>query len=581
MNTNLGWKIFGLFVSIFLIIGGLSGEMVLRGTDSSTALVVAGFVFLVLDIFAIATHKKQKAQEENVADDLQLEADVRHEPTGSYDEDIRDEEVLSDESFLPPQRYSGIQWFFKALRHYADFSGRARRREYWWFVLFNFISAFLWSFLLMLVFALTGRGDVEYASNIVALSFYLVFLLPAMAVAVRRLHDLGKSGWMLLVMFIPLVGGIWLLVLMLTEGQQGANKYGPDPKTSSDPFSEAVKVKSAGVAFIVAASLAIVTSIIQFFAINSLYGSFPFWGIVNFIVLVITLLAGIFLLNGKTMNVMHEKTRYAFFLFLAAVSISLIISVISLKNYLSNVDHIQWRFAVNSSLNLLYKSLIILFTALFLFLQEKKYLIRNIAVLVIVFSGLFLFWDVYNCMVRDHYGSDIWEQILNFSEVFYLLQPIAYIILAGTYLSGMGVYLSGTEQSVPVYAPVIPRDTESAPAKDKSPVFSDSAPVYYTLEHKVGSRYHRTGEKQEISNEQVEIGRDPGCEVRFDEHFETVSRRHAAIIKEGNHWKLIPVSQTNPTFINGRRVHKEWYLQNGDEIQCAMNGPVLVFRLPG
>ncbi|MDR1680348.1 MAG: FHA domain-containing protein [Prevotellaceae bacterium] len=103
---------------------------------------------------------------------------------------------------------------------------------------------------------------------------------------------------------------------------------------------------------------------------------------------------------------------------------------------------------------------------------------------------------------------------------------------------------------------------------------------YYILEHKAGSKYHKAGEGQEIIIDQIEIGRDPKCQVRFDERFETVSRRHAAIIKDGNGWKIVPLSQTNPTFLNGRRIAKEWYLQNGDEIQLAVGGPKLGFIIP-
>ena len=107
-----------------------------------------------------------------------------------------------------------------------------------------------------------------------------------------------------------------------------------------------------------------------------------------------------------------------------------------------------------------------------------------------------------------------------------------------------------------------------------------SGKQYYILEHKAGSRFHKAGEIQEIIIDQVEIGRDPRCQVRFDETFETVSRRHAAIIKDGANWKLFPLSQSNPTLLNGQKVQKEWFLQNGDEIQCAINGPKLGFIIP-
>lgn len=103
---------------------------------------------------------------------------------------------------------------------------------------------------------------------------------------------------------------------------------------------------------------------------------------------------------------------------------------------------------------------------------------------------------------------------------------------------------------------------------------------YYVLEHKVSSKYHKTGEAQEIIVDYVEIGRDKDCAVRFDESFETVSRHHAAIVKKDDNWKLVQLSQTNSTFLNGHKVADEWYLQNGDEIQLSFNGPKLGFIIP-
>lgn len=111
-------------------------------------------------------------------------------------------------------------------------------------------------------------------------------------------------------------------------------------------------------------------------------------------------------------------------------------------------------------------------------------------------------------------------------------------------------------------------------------VFNPSGRKYYILEHKVGSKYHRAGEAQEIIVDQIEIGRDSRCQVRFDDKFSTVSRRHAAIIKDGDNWKLVQISKTNTTLLNGRPVQNEWYLQNGDEIQLSVNGPKLGFIVP-
>lgn len=111
-------------------------------------------------------------------------------------------------------------------------------------------------------------------------------------------------------------------------------------------------------------------------------------------------------------------------------------------------------------------------------------------------------------------------------------------------------------------------------------VLGDNGRRFYILEHKVASKYHRTGESQRIIVDEIEIGRDPRCQVRFDEQFATVSRRHAAIVRDGDNWKLIQLSKTNSTYLNGHKVESEWYLQNGDEIQLSTNGPKLGFIIP-
>jgi S1-C subfamily serine protease len=111
-------------------------------------------------------------------------------------------------------------------------------------------------------------------------------------------------------------------------------------------------------------------------------------------------------------------------------------------------------------------------------------------------------------------------------------------------------------------------------------LFGSSGKQYYILEHKINSQYHKVGESQEIIVDQIELGRDPKCQVRFDDSFSTVSRRHAAIVKNGENWKLVQLSSTNPTFLNGKKVGTEWYLQNGDEIQLSVGGPKLGFIIP-
>lgn len=111
-------------------------------------------------------------------------------------------------------------------------------------------------------------------------------------------------------------------------------------------------------------------------------------------------------------------------------------------------------------------------------------------------------------------------------------------------------------------------------------IFNATGRTYYILEHKTNSKYHHAGESQKIIVDQIELGRDSSCQVRFDEAFETVSRRHAAIVRDGSNWKLIPLSNTNATLVNGQPISNERILNSGDEIRLSSQGPVMGFIMP-
>jgi len=119
-----------------------------------------------------------------------------------------------------------MNWYLKVLKQYADFVGRARRKEYWMFVLFNMIFAII-AMMLDNVLGIAMEGI--YYGPLYGI-YLLAIILPSLAVAVRRLHDIGKSGWMILITLIPLIGAIWLLVLLVTDSNPGDNEYGPNPK---------------------------------------------------------------------------------------------------------------------------------------------------------------------------------------------------------------------------------------------------------------------------------------------------------------------------------------------------------------
>ena len=112
-----------------------------------------------------------------------------------------------------------MEWYISVLKKYADFSGRSRRKEYWMFFLINIIIGIVLGLLATIL-----------KTGILSTIYSLAVLIPGIAVCIRRLHDIGKSGWWWFIVLIPLVGPIWLLVLVCTEGNNGNNQYGSNPK---------------------------------------------------------------------------------------------------------------------------------------------------------------------------------------------------------------------------------------------------------------------------------------------------------------------------------------------------------------
>jgi len=138
-----------------------------------------------------------------------------------------------------------MSWFWNAItKKYAAFSGRARRREFWFYHLFYFLIFFV---IVLVVAMITGvlqglAGQTTYDDQLgEALSgiWLLAFLIPSLAVAVRRLHDIGLSGWWMLIAFVPLLGNLTLTVMFLLDSQIGDNKYGPNPKEAASAVGPA------------------------------------------------------------------------------------------------------------------------------------------------------------------------------------------------------------------------------------------------------------------------------------------------------------------------------------------------------
>jgi uncharacterized membrane protein YhaH (DUF805 family) len=128
-----------------------------------------------------------------------------------------------------------MKYYLDVIKNYVKFDGRARRKEYWMFVLFNVIFSFVASIIdsvAGLTYTSSGNSYGYASVGIISSLYSLAVLLPTIGVGIRRLHDIGKSGWWLLISLVPLAGPIWLLVLLATNGVVGENQYGPDPKAA-------------------------------------------------------------------------------------------------------------------------------------------------------------------------------------------------------------------------------------------------------------------------------------------------------------------------------------------------------------
>ncbi|WIF70419.1 DUF805 domain-containing protein [Proteus vulgaris] len=126
-----------------------------------------------------------------------------------------------------------MNWYLEVIKNnYANFSGRAHRKEYWMFTLVNtIIITVLYAILMSSIDMNTGEmSSLGSIVGIIIGIYSLAIIVPSLAVTIRRFHDQDKSGWMFLLAFIPAVGGLIVFVFMCLEGTKGDNRFGPDPK---------------------------------------------------------------------------------------------------------------------------------------------------------------------------------------------------------------------------------------------------------------------------------------------------------------------------------------------------------------
>ena len=134
-------------------------------------------------------------------------------------------------AFMNTNELSGFDYFKLCLtKRYVDFSGRARRAEYWYFALFQLLL-YLPSIILIVIGEVTGSRVLPITGVLLGILFFLGLFLPSLAVTVRRLHDTGKSGWLYLITLLPF-GGLVIFIFTLMESEPRTNKWGPNPKAN-------------------------------------------------------------------------------------------------------------------------------------------------------------------------------------------------------------------------------------------------------------------------------------------------------------------------------------------------------------
>lgn len=118
-----------------------------------------------------------------------------------------------------------MQWYVLAFKKYAVFDGRSRRKEYWFFCLFNLLA----SVALAMVDSFTGMFNAETGVGLLGALYSLAVIVPGIAVTMRRLHDTGRSGWWILLVLMPLIGVLALIFLLVLASDEGGNEYGASP----------------------------------------------------------------------------------------------------------------------------------------------------------------------------------------------------------------------------------------------------------------------------------------------------------------------------------------------------------------
>jgi len=360
-----------------------------------------------------------------------------------------------------------------------------------------------------------------------------MLLLPTLAVTVRRLHDTGNSGWKLLVALIPVVGIIWLFKIMLAEGAFKTNRYGSNPRISRNIYDAKTKRKNAGITLMITATIVMIISIVfdwivpmwTFSALHLTKTSFITLNMLSFTSILILLITGFIIWKGDKNGNFARKQKDTMILLIIATFISLVLSIYySINN-----------FTVNSLFHIVFNFSIALFAFSILFLSHNKKYVRYSAILTIIFSGLCLAGKIYTSLKMNNlHGIELISQLQYLCETFYILMPIAFIILTDAF------FPNEEEDSIPVSAfltiPSI-KDYEKSQIggkrkKNTNPV---SAPVTYSPKNSVF--IHQDGKSTKMWRIYKAFNKNDALAFLVQQHISRPSFYVAVETPEGNFLK--------------------------------------------
>jgi uncharacterized membrane protein YhaH (DUF805 family) len=316
--------------------------------------------------------------------------------------------------------------YFKVLRHYGDFSGRASRKEYWMFVVFNVFflvaaiiaDSFFGSVLrinptISIIDGHLGSVSGIFAGGAILFLYLTALIVPALAVTVRRLHDTGRSAWWLPVSLIPVVG----LVFMVIGSQSGDNRYGSHPGHGSR-YGKAGKIKSAAITLIIASVCCIVTQSLQHILLSAKYDIYG-WDVLEGLFLlcnIALLVAAVLLLSVKKEKPVAAVLIVASAIWLVATLWADINNSAYLVNSLDNIINLPL-FLVPAAL--------LFFACTLLF----KPALRTIAGLILQIGAVYaILTRIYQEIQVFHFANDL-DMMEFLPTVLYVLLPVSLIIL--------------------------------------------------------------------------------------------------------------------------------------------------------